>query len=341
MNEKNRFSRIFINTAKIAIGTSIAIYIAEHINLQNVSSAGIIALLTIATTKWETIKLSYMRVLTFAITVLVSGILFKFISSTWMAYGLFIFIIASLGEFVGWRASLSVNAVIASHFLISDDYSMGFILNEFLLVVIGIVVAIILNLFHGNNNHKSRIVGYMRDTEESLRVVLGDVSLYLSDQSIEKNVWDDIRSLEKKLRNYIDEAYRYQDNTFHSHPRYYIDYFKMRMEQLNVLHNLHYEMKKIRNMPKQASIISEFIICLMEHIDEENNPIIQLNELNLAFKEMKEEPLPVSMEEFESRAILYHIMMDLEDFLIYKRRFIESLEDKHKKIYWSSSAQNK
>jgi len=39
---------------------------------------------------------------------------------------------------------------------------------------------------------------------------------------------------------------------------------------------------------------------------------------------MKEEPLPVSRTEFESRAVLYHILMDLEDFLQEKKRFIHN-----------------
>lgn len=39
---------------------------------------------------------------------------------------------------------------------------------------------------------------------------------------------------------------------------------------------------------------------------------------------MKKEPLPVTREEFESRALLYHILMDLEEFLIEKKRFVTS-----------------
>lgn len=337
MDKKDRILRIFMSTTKIAVGTSAAIYIAEHFYLQNASSAGIIALLTLAATKWGTIKLSLIRILTFAITVIITGLLFRHISSTWLAYGLFIFLIASLGEFTGWQGTLSVNAVIASHFLISEDYSISFILNEFLLISIGIAVAVILNLFHGNHSHKKRIISYMRDTERSLRIVLGEVSIYLSHKTMERDVWDDIVSLEKKLKSYIEEAYRYQDNTFHSHPGYYINYFEMRLRQCNVLHNLHYEIKKIRGIPKESTIISTFVIYLMEHVEEQNDPTEQLDKLNSMLETMKKEPMPETREEFESRAILYHIMMDLEDFLIFKRRFIDALENRQKEIYWKNS----
>ncbi|MFR5555681.1 MAG: aromatic acid exporter family protein [Coprococcus sp.] len=50
---------------KTAIGGSAAIYIAEKIGLQFAPSAGIIAMLSLVSTKWGTLKLSLLRVLTF------------------------------------------------------------------------------------------------------------------------------------------------------------------------------------------------------------------------------------------------------------------------------------
>ena len=61
--------------------------------------------------------------------------------------------------------------------------------------------------------------------------------------------------------------------------------------------------------------------------------VFVLKELEI-FENMKDEPLPETHEEFEARAILYHILMDLEDFLIYKRRFVDGLDDVQRKLYW-------
>ena len=49
---------------------------------------------------------------------------------------------------------------------------------------------------------------------------------------------------------------------------------------------------------------------------------------------MEKEELPESREEFESRALLYHILMDLEEFLKYKRAFVEGLGERQRKEYW-------
>ena len=240
----------------------------------------------------------------------------------------------SLCTIVNWKATISVNAVIGMHFIITGEHSISFIANEFLLVIIGIAIAILLNLFQSNQSHKKELIQHMRDSEGSLQKVLGEMAEYLSKHEMERNVWDDIIELEKRMHEYISEAYRYQDNTFHSHPSYYIDYFEMRLQQCGVLHNLHYEMKKIRTMPKQAEFVSQYILGLKEYVTEQNVPTRQVEELEGLFEKMKEEALPVTREEFEGRALLYHIMMDLEEFLVFKRRFIESIGEAQIERYW-------
>ena len=108
----------------------------------------------------------------------------------------------------------------------------------------------------------------------------------------------------------------------------------MRMKQLNILHNLHYEIKKIRKMPKQALIIADYIMYMAEYVIEVNCPEKQLEQLEKLFAEMKNEPLPETREEFESRAMLYHILMDLEEFLVYKKRFVNGMDERQMKLYW-------
>lgn len=323
-----------IQAAKIAVGSSIAILVAEALGLQFATSAGTIALLTVVTTKWETVKLSLARIVTFAMAVLLALVIFTGIGVRWEMYGLYMFSIVLISQCFGWGATVSVNSVIGAHFLSTKDFSPEFILNEFLLVLIGITIAFVLNLFHLYSHSERTIIQCMRDTEKRLQMILRELAEYLYKQEMKRDVWDDIRSLEHDLKDYIVEACEYQDNTFQSHPAYYIDYFEMRMQQLGVLHSLHYEMRKIRNMPTQAHIIADYIAYLVEYVVETNSPTEQIEHLLAIFEKMKDEPLPETHEEFEARAILYHILMDLEDFLIYKRRFVDALDEVQKELYW-------
>lgn len=329
-----KWKKAFLQAVKIAVGSSFAVFVAETFHLQFAASARTVTLLTIVTTKWETIKLSLYRILSFGVSVVLAGIIFQTIRSEWIGFGLYIFLVVSICNFMEWKAAISVNAVIGTHFLTERDFSYEFIGNEFFLVAIGITVAVVLNLFHGNNNQRTQIIQHMREVENRMGMILGELAAYLDNRNMQRDVWEDICQLEESLRQYAAMAYEYQDNTFSSHPEYYIKYFELRLNQCTVLHNLHSEMRKIRKIPEQAEVISQYILYLTDYVKELNIPSEQIRRLDTIFEKMEHEPLPKSREEFVSRAMLYHILMDLEEFLILKKRFVESLDKKKKKIYW-------
>ena len=119
-------------------------------------------------------------------------------------------------------------------------------------------------------------------------------------------------------------ASEYEGNSFENDARYYVRYFQMRRSQCMILINLHEELTKIRYIPKQCKIIIEYIHYLRAFVTEMNVPDRQIENLNKVFDRMRKEKLPVTREEFESRAVLFHVLMDLQDFLNIKKRFIDS-----------------
>lgn len=338
---KLKIQKLLLLALKIAVGGSAAIYIAEKMNIQFAASAGIIAMLSLVSTKWGTLKLSFLRVLTFFLSVILCWGIFQMVSGKWIEFGLFLFFLIFICEELGWRSTVSVNAVIGTHFLATQDFSISFILNEFLLVVIGITVAVILNLFHINGSHEQEIIKSMRHVEHQMQAILEKLALYLQQQRIGNQVWKELSALEKDLEGFVEQAVEYQNNTFHSHPSYYIYYFEMRLKQCGVLQSLHSEMQKIRNIPKQADIIADYIKEVKKHVTEMNDPKQQMKQLEKVLEQMKERPLPNCFEEFENEAKLYHIMMDLEEFLLYKKRFIESIDAKQFQIYWKREVEGR
>lgn len=340
-NEKRRWKNLLLQSAKIGIGSSAAIFVATQMNLQFSASAGTIALLTLMTTRWETLKLSVYRIVMYIICVLLSAAIFMNISSSWVGYGLYIFLIVVMCEAMGWKSTISVNSVIGAHFMQTHDFSPSFLYNEFMLVIIGISIAILLNLFHLNQTNKKELIKNMRYTEEKLQVILRELAAYLHREEMHLNVsvWDVITELEHKLQIFAGEAYEYQENTFSPHHQYYIDYFEMRHQQLGLLHSLHHEMKRLRMKPQQAGIVADYISYLANYVVETNSPEEQIDRLMSVLEEFRNQPLPESGEEFESRAILYHVLMDIEDFLLFKKRFVEDMDEHKLRKYWKQDAQ--
>ena len=330
-----KFRKTLLLAVKIGLGSSIAIYIAQMLNLEYAVSAGTVTLLTLMTSKWETIKLSAARLVTFITTLLMAWIIFPHISSMWIANGILVTLEVFFAESFGWRSTISVNAVVVAHLLTQQDFSAAAIGNEFLLVLIGIVLAVVLNLFHANFYHRRQIVSDMRDTEHGLQAILLDLAAYLSGDETEHNVWDELRELENRIRGYIKSAAEYQDNTFHSHPEYYISYFEMRYEQCRILHSLNSEMVRIRSMPGQAGLIADYLRYLARYVIEINHPTRQIARLDEIFEEMRNGDPPGTSAEFEDRAMMYHILMDIQDFLACKADFVGKLDQTQLERYWN------
>lgn len=328
-SNKKRLKRICSKSLKIALGSGLAIILANVLGLKYDIFAGTITLLTILTTKWETIRLSLCRIVTFLFSVIVCFLVFNHLGGGWLEYGVFILIMVVFCEAMGWSATISVNAVIGAYFFSEANFSWQFIANEFMLLLIGIIIAVVLSLYSNNRGTQKKVLGDMQYVEARLQEILAHMAAYLRKEPLKQDVWEDIDELEAKIKDYIEDAYEYNNNTFSKHPEYYIDYFEMRLLQIDELHSLHYEMKKMQSMPVQAEIIAEFMDFVIESIGKMNALDLQLEHLYAILDHMKTQELPKSREEFESRAILYHVLMDLEDFLLIKKRFVDELDEKH------------
>lgn len=338
---KYKLGNTILLSAKIGIGASVAIYIAELLKLQYATSAGIITLLTLITTRWGTFRLSVQRLLTYIASVVICWVVFSIVPSMWIEYGVFLFLVVLMTEWLGWKSTLSVNAVIGTHFLTTQDFTMKFAINELLLVVIGISIAIILNLFHINSTHESGIIHSMRHVEHEMKKILEEVAGYLMQQSTGVHAWDDVIKLEKELEEYVELASEYHHNTFQTHQDYYVAYFEMRMKQCGALHNLHSEMRRMRQMPRQAHIVADFIMDISQYVTEMNDPKKQIEQLESTLQHLRNEALPETHEEFEARAELYHVLMDLEEFLLYKKRFVEEIDETQFRVYWKEEIEGK
>ena len=331
-----RLLKKIIMAVKIALSSSLAIYIADRIGLQFAASAGIIALLSVVTTKWGTLRISLLRILTFLLSVGFSWAFYQNIHSQWIAYGFFILLLVAFSECANVRSTISVNAVISTHFLTTHDFSPEFVMNEFLLVLIGTSMAVLFDLIQSNSKSQKKIMANILYTEEHLQAILEELAGYLFRRPMKEDVWADIAALEKKLDWFIEKAHDYNDNSFQKHPSYYIHYFEMRMMQCTILTGLHSELAKLRKLPQQAEIVAELIMHIKEHVREMNDPKEQLGNLELLLEKLRKEKLPETMEEFENRAQLYHILMDIEEFLLLKRKFVEELDEEQLRIYWNA-----
>ena len=316
-----KWKHVFLKAIKIACGTLFAILTADFLGLQFSTSAGTITLLTLLETKRGTIKLIINRIITFGLTVFLSFILYNMLSNDYIAFLLIISCVVIFINLFNCESTLSVNALIAIHYLTEQNFTLDFLINEFYLLMIGIIFAFLFNQIHHYNAYKDELNDAIDVIENKMKIILEDIVYYIEHPTVHSSSWKELGELEKTIQIYMKHALEYDDNVFSSSTKYYVNYFEMREFQCQTLHMLHYEIRKIRNMPKYAMVISNFIEYLIPFIDQHNDPEDQIERLHRILDEMKCES--ISSDEFESYAILYHVLLDMEEFLIKKKRFID------------------
>lgn len=299
-----------------------AVAIAQMLDLQYATSAGIVTLLTVQDTRKDTIQLAVERFFSFLLSVLLVFLCFRYMGKLdWVNYGVYIFLMVNVCYFFGWQNTISVNAVMGTHYLLTPDYSLNFAASELVLIFIGISLALVMNWRMPSNLKIIR--EDIRKVEDDMQQVLLELAHHLEMELDREHIWFDLDRLEDLIHQGLERAREHAHNTLSEDDRYYVEYMEMRLQQCALLQAIRHRVWKIDEMPGQAKIISDYLRYLARYVHENNIPDRQRKDLQQVFDHMKHQPLPKGREEFESRAILYHVLLDLEDFLLVKQRFAD------------------
>ena len=318
--------KMAIKVLKIAVGSCMAVAVAQFFELPYATSAGIVTLLTVQNTRRDTIRLASERLLSFLLSVLLVLVCFRYIGKLeWVNYGVYIFLMVHVCYFFGWENTISVNAVMGTHYLLTPDYSLNFAASELAVIAIGTALALLMN-WHMPSNLKI-LREDIRKAEDDMQQVLQELACYLEGKLDGAHIWLDLDQLEQSIHRGLDRAHEHAHNTLSEEDHYYIEYMEMRLQQCALLQAIRHRVWKIDGMPEQAKIISDYLRYLVPYVHEKNIPDRQSADLQQVFDQMKQQPLPESRDEFESRAILYHVLLDLEDFLFVKKRFADQYID--------------
>jgi len=322
---------VFIKCAKIAGGSALAIFLAGALGLEYATSAGIITLLTLQNTRRATLRLSLFRVFSFAVTMLFAGVLCTLLGFRAAAYGLVMLLVTMVSFPLGWGDTISTNAVFCTHlFMMGQALTPQFVFNEFLLLVIGTGIAILLNWRMPDKEREVRAT--LEFTERELKEIMGDISAQiLSPQT--SAVQARIDALAKRMEKAKEASMENMDNTLQAHSEFYLNYFEFRLQQCAILTNFCHSVMSLRVVPDQAKPISRALRIISENFGLHTHvePRIEMMKDLLAY--YQRQPLPADRGEFEARALLFYGLKELEEFLQLKQDFMERLTQEQKRLY--------
>lgn len=316
----------FLLLFKTGFGSALAIFLANRFNLLYSASAGIITLLTIQKTKKETITIAFKRIIAFFLSVVIVAIIFSRFGYTPIAFGGFIFIFVGLCNILGLQDGIAMNSVLATHFLIEKRVDFSLIRNEILLLMIGMLIGIALNLIMPKNMEK--IKKDQKIVEDGFRDILYCMSNMLKGDkeclfTIENKSKIDFKSINLLLDSLLIKAYEDAGNRLLTETKYQISYLEMRKLQIVVLKDIFENIQQINDILPQSIKLSKYMEKAAREFDELNNVESLLREIDDLYAFFRKEKLPTTRDEFENRAILFNILIDLEHFLKIKKSFIE------------------
>ena len=309
----------WLKSIKFALASVLAIGLADLLGLKYATTAGIITILSIQNTKKETLKVAARRAAAFVCSLLLAGVSFGIFGFTIGGFTVFLLGFSGICLYLGWPEALSMCAVLVSHFLTEQRMDQAALVNETLLFVIGAGMGILANLHLHRKTVEFDELAKQADTD--MQEALIALTAQLTGQSSKSSSREKLEQLQGALEQLQECAHRNRNNTLWAASPYETDYADMRSGQAGVLSHICESAAMLELIPGQARAVAG----LMEEIEQEycrNNPVEGLLEkLYRMYEQMRREPLPVSREEFEARAVLFYVLKQIEAFLNYKRSF--------------------
>lgn len=312
-------------TIKTAIGAALAMLIASSVGLKYSVAAGIIVILSVQSTKRKSIQIAYQRMCACLLALFISTILFNLFGYSPIVFGIFLLLFIPLSARFRIKEGIVVSSVLVTHLLVEKSTSISLLMNEFMLMIVGVGIALLLNLYMPSI--EKNVKEDMSYIENLMKEILFNMSSALRECAVSIKEEELINNLEKRLITGRKKALKTLNNSLISDNSYYVKYMDMRTQQLNAFKNMRRHFDRFSITYKQTEMISEFTLKLSESIHEYNTADGLLKNLQALRESFKDMELPKTREEFENRAMLFQFLNDLEQFLLIKNEFKDNIKN--------------
>ena len=310
---------------KMSISATIALLIGNALGLQYATVGAVIAILSIQDTRKKALIISYKRIIACSMGILLSVILYSLLGNGTLIFGLFLIILIPLTSRLKAQEGMVPSVVLSTHFLVANNITIELIYNEVLLMIIGIGVAAIANIFMPSLEDKFK--DDKEWIEEHYRIIINKMSKSLITHAVDIDEQKLINEVEQRLYTSKETAYKIVNNHFFKSSSYYTDYINMRINQFDTIKRMRLHFQRFNIPVEQMNVMADFTLCVSENISEMNDCKSLLIDLDILRSEFKKMELPKTREEFESRAQLLQFLNDMEEFLLIKRNFFTTMKN--------------
>lgn len=308
-----------INAIKISIAALSAITIASLLQLDFTISAGIVAILSVASTKKETVVTAFNRFLAFCVAIMIAYLCYEWLGYDELGFFLYLILFLMICQHMGWISAMAVDSVLISHFIGVDSMNLLNIGNEFLLFLLGVSCAMLVNLHLKKD--EEYIEKMKKQTDKQMKDILYRMSLKIVDDSISHYDGKCFDQLDDSLRTAKNIAEQNYMNQLSSKDRKDNEYIEMREKQFHILYSMYKRITTMSGSPTTAMHVSKILEKMSKTYHQDNSGEELLLDVQALSDALKQSHLPTTREEFEQRAILYTMMKEMEEFILVKVEF--------------------
>ena len=303
---------------KAALGAAAAIGLAMLLGLEYASTAGIICILSLMGTKRETLRIAAGRLTALLLGTGIAAASYHLLGFSLVGFTVYLLAFSVLCYAFRWGYALTLVSVLMSHFMAYGSMTGAQLLNEGLLFLIGTGVGVGVNLHLRADEEAMR--RHMQTVDELMRAAMHAVSRGEEGLAYALQVLSALRrELTQAERLALDNA----DNTFGNAPLYPMRYVQMRANQRRILAQIAHAMQDVQADTPQHAAVCALLGRVAEEYSRDNDVSGLLCDVQQVLSDMRTQALPADRNEFESRAVLYYVLLRTEDFLLLKRQFHE------------------
>ncbi|MDQ0889817.1 uncharacterized membrane protein YgaE (UPF0421/DUF939 family) [Paenibacillus sp. V4I9] len=308
--------KIGFRTIKTAIGVSIAILLAETLHLQYFSSAGILTLLCIQKSRKQSLQAALTRFCACMLGMFFSSAVFSIIG--YFPYSFLVLLLLFIPFCVRLRIQegIASSSVIVMHAYLQEKVGLSFFINEFLVVLIGLGVALLINAYMPSAD--KQLNACKTEIDWLICTILNEIAAYLKDGY---TLWDgkELLQLSNALKKAKALALLDIENSIQQKVGSYYSYFERKQQQYYSLERMLPHVSRITVQMEQGIRIGEFVLELSGHLRNPGQTPSLAGYLHKSLHGIREYhkqlPLPETRHEFENRASLFAVANELDLFV--------------------------
>lgn len=309
--------KIGFRTVKTAVGMTLGVIICKLLGLDNYASSAILVVLCIKHTKMHSVQAILSRLVSCLLILFLGSAIFSLLGQHAFVLGLIVLLFIPLTVVLNVQEGVITSCIILLHVFNAKAINGHLILNEIMLLIVGLGIAFLMNLMMPSLDKK--LNHFKQDIENQITEIFNIFSQACSMHNDHLNIKFD--SLLLNIKKAKSLAFRDVKNHFVRNENSFYHYFDMREEQVELLKRMTSLLERINTDDPILEKISQLMYEIGSNVNSNDYTALRLHSLYEIRLSLDDLPLPTTHKTLNSRAHIIQILNELEEYLNIKSQF--------------------